>query len=128
MWPHVDAVLEEFLERNDLTVVPFDEDGVARVVVDGVGDLSVDFSCEEKVCLHLLIRLEHYVVQFLLRGLWLCDPSRVVGRQMHFVAAGGEDGWSVGFLIVLDKGRANADTLSSALSQLSGAMARLRHG
>ncbi|MDR2667779.1 MAG: hypothetical protein LBB38_01930 [Puniceicoccales bacterium] len=122
----MDDLLEEFLQRNSLPQTTVDDDNVARVHIDDLGDLSVDFSREKKVYLHLLVPIDHCTVPLLLKGLWLCDPSRLVGRQMHFVSAGDGDEWHIGFLIVLDRNRLSADILSAALSQILGAIVRLR--
>lgn len=116
-------MLGEFLERNGLPGVPFGEDGVARLPLPDMGDLSVDVSCQDRPCLHVLMFADHPPVAFLLKGLWLCDPTRLVGSPMHFV---GDGEGRRGFLIALDRDRLSADSLSTALAQIVGALARLQ--
>ncbi|MDR1436071.1 MAG: hypothetical protein LBI39_02615 [Puniceicoccales bacterium] len=124
----VDGVLEEFIEKNDLPDAIIGDDGVARVRLDALSELSVDFSCEEKTCVHILAAIGHGTVAHMLKGLWICDPTRLVGRPMHFVSVEDEGEWRVGFLIVLDGWkRIGVDALTAAMAQLSGAFARLGH-
>jgi hypothetical protein len=96
---------------------------VARVFLPDIGELAVDLSCEDRPCMYVLFPAAHPSVEFLLQGFWLCDPVRSVGGGMHFV---GDGETQIGFLIVLDKSRFRADSLAAALTQILGAIMRLR--
>jgi hypothetical protein len=116
--------LQIFAERSGLPGMSLGEDGVARAQLpNGIGEVVVDASYGDRPCVYTLVAVDHPSVKFLLNGLVLCDPSRLVGLPMNFVGDGAE---RVGFVIFLEPTQLYADMLGLALSQILQSLVRLR--
>ncbi|MDR3316809.1 MAG: hypothetical protein LBS68_01895 [Puniceicoccales bacterium] len=100
-----------------------DQDNVARTSLSGVGELVVDASLEGHPCMYVFIENEHPPVKFLLEGLRICDPSRLIGMAMNFAS---DEAGRVGFIVRLEPGQLFATALDMALVQILRALLKLQ--
>ncbi|MDR3117095.1 MAG: hypothetical protein LBT98_00750 [Puniceicoccales bacterium] len=118
--------LEAFVRRSSLPALhPGSEGVVWTTLLDGKVELAIDASRKSCASVYALVQLEHPGVMFLLKGLQLCDPAKIVGSLLHCVADGGD---RVGFLINLDRDQMHADALCAAMAQILQALVRMQQG
>jgi hypothetical protein len=117
--------LQIFSERNGLPRITLDGENVARTVLEGVGELTIDASYGERTCIYVFISYDHPPTSMLLMGLHLCNQARLVGMPMNFVA---DRSGRIGFMVILSSQQLVADNFGMALAQILQALVRIQQG
>jgi hypothetical protein len=117
--------LQVLAERNGLAKLELNGEGIARAELADIGELTIDTSYMERTCVYVFVDMDHPPLPMLLAGLHLCDPARLVGMPMNFVADGSG---RVGFLIILSSKELTADKFGMALAQILQSLVRMQQG
>jgi hypothetical protein len=99
------------------------EDMLVRIFFENTGEFFIDASMQEYVYVYLLSHRPRLTPQLCLHTLQFCDPSRLIGVPMNFIAE--KQTKQMGFLIAIPINEFRTATLMIAFNQVLQSLLKL---